>query len=129
MLTYATTDCHPAPTATPDKVKPQRYSHTDPCGCVKYTLKKAVWCWVLPDKTGWRPFSRTVSASKIDNRVVSLATASLLVKRCGKESLVAKTTAEQTTPIKIVVMETTITENLAAFGFPAPSSLETLTLH
>lgn len=68
-------------------------------------------------------------ASKIDNLVVSAATASLLVKRKGKLYLVASTKIVQQTPIVTAVMETTNTENFAALALPAPSSFDTLTLY
>lgn len=127
MFTYATRDCHPAPTATPKKIY-QKWSHSQLSFFVMLNCVLIITHQQIPDKTGWRLFKRTVKPNKTAILVVSAATASLEVKRWGKLSFVAKTTIMHTTPIRVEVMETTITENFARDAFPAPSSFDTLTL-
>ena len=87
---------------------------------------KSSWC--EPDKTGYTLFKSIVNASRGARRATALITSLLLVKATANSFLVMKIIAIKTTPTKKVVPTTTITENFAALGRPAPSSFETLTL-
>lgn len=70
-----------------------------------------------------------VAAKKYPNFDVSFMTSGLLENNTGKWFLAAITAAVKKTPTIIDVTTATTTENFAAFGRPAPSSLETRTLH
>lgn len=69
-----------------------------------------------------------VSASKVASLVTACITSWLFVKSTGKSFLVMKTRIIKMMPINSEVKVTTTTENFAAFGCPAPSSFDTLTL-
>jgi hypothetical protein len=69
-----------------------------------------------------------VAARRHPNWAVSLTTASSPVKRRGICFLAARATAVNTSPMAADVVVATTTENLAAFGWFAPSSLDSRTL-
>lgn len=69
-----------------------------------------------------------VAAKKYPNLDVSLITRGVDVNSLGKSFLVARITAVNKIPKITDVQTVTTIENFAAFGFPAPSSLDTRTL-
>jgi hypothetical protein len=69
-----------------------------------------------------------VAARRYPNLAVSLTTASSPVKRRGICFLAARATAVNTSPMAADVVVATTMENLAFFGWFAPSTLETRTL-
>ena len=83
---------------------------------------------LVPDSTGWMLLRNMVAARRYPSLAVSLTTAPSPVKRRGICFLAARATAVKTNPMAADVVVATTTENLAAFGWLAPSSFETRTL-
>ena len=83
---------------------------------------------LVPDSTGWMLLRNMVAARRYPSLAVSLTTAPSPVKRRGICFLAARATAVKTNPMAADVAVATTTENLAAFGWLAPSSFETRTL-
>ena len=83
---------------------------------------------LVPDSTGWMLLRNVVAARRYPSLAVSLTTEPSPVKSRGICFLAARATAVKTNPMAEDVVVATTTENLAAFGWLAPSSFETRTL-
>ena len=83
---------------------------------------------LVPDSTGWMLLRNVVAARRYPSLAVSLTTEPSPVKSRGICFLAARATAVKTNPMAEDVIVATTTENLAAFGWLAPSSFETRTL-
>lgn len=82
----------------------------------------------VPESIGWMPFKKTEIASKGINSITASITSGSLVNSLLNPTWNITMIAVKTTLIRMLVLVTTKTENLATFGLPAPSSLLTLTL-
>jgi hypothetical protein len=83
---------------------------------------------LVPDSTGWMLLRNMVATRRYPSLAVSLTTAASPVKSRGISFLAARAIAVKTSPMAADVVVATTTENLAAFGWLAPSSFETRTL-
>lgn len=83
---------------------------------------------LVPDNTGWMPLRNMVAARRYPSLAVSLTTTSSPVKSRGICFLAARATAVKITPTAADVAVATMTENLTAFGWLAPSSFDTRAL-
>lgn len=83
---------------------------------------------LVPDNTGWMLLRNMVAARRYPSLAVALTTTSSPVKSRGICFLAARATAVKITPMAADVAVATTTENLAAFGWLAPSSFDTRTL-
>ncbi|MQL82224.1 hypothetical protein Taro_014695, partial [Colocasia esculenta] len=79
-------------------------------------------------RTGWTLLRSIVAARRYASLAVSLATSGMSVNNLGRCTLAMRTRTMKRTPIRADVETATNTANLAAFAFPAPSSLDTRTL-
>jgi hypothetical protein len=82
----------------------------------------------VPDNTGWMQFRNREREKTMARLETASATSGLLVKGTANTFLRARISTENKMPKVTDDMSTTKIENWAAFGLPAPSSFDILTL-